>query len=83
MSYFKSIDDAKYVLVIFGPGCVEYKSVIIGILAIDEVVTRAVISHMDTAALDRLCLKWLFTKWPSVKADIRDNSPARTVAAII
>ena len=34
-------------------------------------------------ALDRLCLRWLFTRWPAARADINDNSPANTVAHTI
>lgn len=32
-----------------------------------------------TLAEERLCLKWLLTKCPAASADIRDNSPAKTV----
>ena len=32
---------------------------------------------------DRLCLRWLRTRWPSASADMSDSSPASTVAATI
>ena len=32
------------------------------------------------AAVDRLCLRWLRTRWPAARADIRLSSPASTVA---
>lgn len=41
-------------------------------------------SHVKTLAAlgtvaDLLCRRWLFTRWPAARADMRDSSPARTV----